>query len=149
MKCGWHQHHKRLCDKMSAQVSTLSYISVTSNEGQNHLNWYAYICYNVLSSVTMSIITPRLKETASQTSEHMIKKSLDHIYQNIHFPSVRFFTWNTDKIITRRENPQMIHICYTYRTSSQSSPLHYQPSRTFELLKATLQHNDSQVLAFP
>ena len=47
-----------------------------------------------------------------------------------------------------RANAQMIHICHNCRTSSQSSSLHNQPSQTFELLHATLQQNDWQILPF-
>ena len=43
----------------------------------------------------------------------------------------------------------MIHICYTYRTSSQSSPLHNEPSWTFDLLHATLQQNDCTNSSLP
>ena len=40
-------------------------------------------------------------------------------------------------------------ICHTYRTSSQSSSLHNQPSQTFELLHATLRQNDCTSYSFP
>ena len=50
---------------------------------------------------------------------------------------------------TRRANAQMIYIRHTYRTSSQSSPLHNQPSSKFELFHATLQQNDFTSSTFP
>ena len=43
---------------------------------------------------------------------------------------------------TKRAQSRTIHIRRTFWTSSQSSPLHNQPSRTFDLLHATLQQND-------
>ena len=43
---------------------------------------------------------------------------------------------------TTRANAQILHICHTCMTSSQSANLHIQPSRTFELLYLTLQKND-------
>ena len=49
----------------------------------------------------------------------------------------------------RTEKCSTILIRYTYRTSSQSSPLHNQPSRTFELLHATLEQNDCTHSWFP
>ena len=49
---------------------------------------------------------------------------------------------------TRRANAQMIHIHHTYRTSSQSSPLHKQLSQTSELLHATLQQNNCTISSF-
>ena len=49
----------------------------------------------------------------------------------------------------RRVNAQTIHIHHTYRTSSQASSLHNQPSRTFELLHATFQQRNSTSSSFP
>ena len=43
----------------------------------------------------------------------------------------------------------MIYIRHTYRTSSQSSSLHNQPSWTSELLHSTLQQNTCTSLTFP
>ena len=53
----------------------------------------------------------------------------NHLYL---FPSNSHLTWKTS-----RANAQTIHNRHTYRTSSQSSPLHNQPSLTFELLHTT------------
>ena len=50
--------------------------------------------------------------------------------------------------LTRSANAQMIHVCHTYRTSSQSYPLHNQPSQAFQLLQATLQQNDCTSSSF-
>ena len=43
----------------------------------------------------------------------------------------------------------MIHIRHTYGASSQSSPLHNQPSRTLKLLHVTFQQNDHTSSSFP
>ena len=51
--------------------------------------------------------------------------------------------------IPRKANAQTIHIRHTYRISLKSSPLHHQLSRTFGLLRATLQQNNCTRSSFP
>ena len=53
------------------------------------------------------------------------------------------------KSIASRANAQTIHIRPAYMTSSQSSPLHNKPSRTTELLHATLWQTDCTISSFP
>ena len=56
---------------------------------------------------------------------------------------------SSDNPVTGRANAQTIHICHTYGTSSQSSPLHNHPLRTFDCFIQLYNRMAAQVLAFP
>ena len=85
-----------------------------------------------------------------QVTDFVCMQSSEHVLSVILFIPYHVLWLLTDTVFrTRRANAQMIHIRHTYRTSSQSSPLHNQPSWAFALLHTTLQQNDCTSSQFP
>ena len=88
-------------------------------------------CLQILSALR----SVAARDDKGKMGTYLYQTNLNLVYSLMHY--------------TRRANAQTIHICHTYRTYSQSSPLHNQPSWTFELLHAALQQNDCKSSTFP
>ena len=92
-------------------------------------------------------LPPPLPHTHTFTLSLSLSLSRTHTHTHTH--TLRHPIQTNNQMKTRGANAQMIHICHTYRTSSQSSPLHNQPLQIFELLYATLQQHDCTSSSFP